>query len=181
MCAKSTFKCLHCKEKCIADHRNRGRQGYCAKPACRRASKAASQRRWLSRPENADYFRGPANSQRVREWRLAHPGYSRNKKPAAKEPLQEPCASQPSQSQPVTPQDPRGPLQDVCLPQPALIVGLISVFTGQALQEDIAATARSLLNRGQDILRMTPRSPPSDHETQTHPLPPPPAPRAAAV
>ena len=49
---------LNCNEKHRCDHRNRGRQSYCSKPACRKASKAASQRRWLSRPENENYFRG---------------------------------------------------------------------------------------------------------------------------
>jgi len=56
--------------------------------------------------------------------------------------------------------------------KPALLVGLISIVTGHALQEDIAASTRSFLTRGEDILRMTPRSPeyPS-HENQTRPLP----------
>jgi hypothetical protein len=31
-------------------------------------------------------------------------------------------------------------------------VGLISMMTGSALQEDIAATTRALLSKGQDIL-----------------------------
>jgi len=32
------------------------------------------------------------------------------------------------------------------------MVGLISMMTGSALQEDIAATTRALLSKGQDIL-----------------------------
>ena len=36
--------------------------------------------------------------------------------------------------------------------QPAVMVGLISMMTGSALQEDIAATTRALLSKGQDIL-----------------------------
>jgi hypothetical protein len=35
--------------------------------------------------------------------------------------------------------------------QPAVMVGLISMMTGSALQEDIAATTRALLSKGQDI------------------------------
>ena len=38
--------------------------------------------------------------------------------------------------------------------QPAVMVGLISTMTGSALQEDIAATTRALLRKGQDILGM---------------------------
>jgi hypothetical protein len=54
-------------------------------------------------------------------------------------------------------------------------VGLISVVTGHALQEDIAASARAFLNRGEDILRTVPghpQNPPiSRNEDQTHSVP----------
>lgn len=52
-------KCCHCKELFRPDPRNAKRQEYCRKPECRKASKVASQRRWLSKPENRDYFRSP--------------------------------------------------------------------------------------------------------------------------
>jgi hypothetical protein len=38
--------------------------------------------------------------------------------------------------------------------QPAVMVGLISMMTGSALQEDIAVTTRALLSKGRDILGM---------------------------
>ena len=73
-------------------------------------------------------------------------------------------------------------LQDICFLQPALLVGLISMVTGHALQEDIAASTRSFLTRGEDILRMTPRSPEFPiYENKTHPLPRPVAARAPAI
>jgi hypothetical protein len=63
-------------------------------------------------------------------------------------------------------------LQDLCSPQLPLLVGLIASLTGQALQEDIAASAKAFLLRGQDILRMTPGSPPfSNHENHQSSLP----------
>jgi hypothetical protein len=37
-------KCRHCRELFRPDPRNHRHQRYCSKPACRRASKAASQR-----------------------------------------------------------------------------------------------------------------------------------------
>jgi hypothetical protein len=43
------------------DPRNLRHQRYCSEPACRAAKKAASQARWLARPENHDYFRGPVH------------------------------------------------------------------------------------------------------------------------
>jgi hypothetical protein len=69
----------HCKTFFDPDPRNVGRQHYCAKPRCRQASKAASQRRWLRKPANQDYFRGPAHVERMRQWRQHHPGYGRRK------------------------------------------------------------------------------------------------------
>ena len=63
-------------------------------------------------------------------------------------------------------------LQDIYLSQPALLVGIISIMTGHGLQEDIAASARSFLSRGEDILRMVRRGPenPKD-ENQTRLVP----------
>jgi len=60
------------------DPRNLRLQRYCAQPACRRASKAVSQRRWLAKAANRDYFRGAEHVERVRAWRADHPGYWRH-------------------------------------------------------------------------------------------------------
>ncbi len=68
-------KCLHCRELFRSDPRNLRHQRYCSKRACRQASKAASQRRWLGKAQNRNYFLGAINVQRVRAWRAAHPGY----------------------------------------------------------------------------------------------------------
>jgi hypothetical protein len=46
----------------------------------RAASKADSHRRWLSKPANREHFRGPANVERVRQWREANPGYWKSAK-----------------------------------------------------------------------------------------------------
>ena len=171
MNSKTKFKCLHCREIHTPEPRSGGRQRYCAKPECRRASRASSQRQWMSRPENANYFRGADNSERVRQWRHDHPGYWRKKKPAGKDALKETCLTQESVQDSVTQIRAPDALQDICFLQPALLVGLISMVTGHALQEDIAASTRSFLTRGEDILRMTPRVPefPS-YENQTRPL-----------
>jgi len=52
-------KCKCCRRLFRPDPANRRHQRYCSAPRCKRASKAASQARWLARPENHDYFRGP--------------------------------------------------------------------------------------------------------------------------
>ncbi len=80
-------KCPCCGVFFTPDHRNRRRQRYCSKPECRKAAKAASQKRWLNKPENRDYFRGPHNVHRVQEWRKAHPGYYRKKTEALQDHL----------------------------------------------------------------------------------------------
>jgi hypothetical protein len=154
MKSKTTFKCLHCREKRVADPRNRVRQCYCGKLECQKASKAASQRQWAGKKENENYFRGEDNIERVRQWRKAHPGYWRRKRAGKEDALQDPCTRQDAGCKEVVESAPPDALQDLCLAQPALLVGIISVMTGHGLQEDIAASARSFLTRGADILRM---------------------------
>jgi hypothetical protein len=73
----TTRKCKHCQTFFVPDPRSAKRQRYCATPACRQASKTASQRRWLQKPGKRDYFTGPTHVERVRQWRQAHPGYWR--------------------------------------------------------------------------------------------------------
>jgi len=124
-------KCRCCGVFFTPDHRNRRTQRYCSRPECRKASKAASQRRWFGKPENRDYFRGLHNVERVREWRKAHPGYFRKK--------------------------------------------------ADALQDDIAKTARRLQELGSDILnRLIPNTGGINDQKASH-LPPAPAPGAQPV
>jgi hypothetical protein len=171
MSSKTTRKCLHCNEDYHPDPRNGGRQNYCVKSGCQQASKAASQRQWLSRPENRDYFRGAENCERVRLWRLANPGYRRNKRPIPPSVLQDPLIPQAVEDEAVAIPEAPSVLQEILFVQPAMLVGLISVLTGYGLQEDIAASARSFLIRGEDILRMTPGSPSfPNHENQNTPV-----------
>ena len=91
------IKCLNCHELFVPDARNAKRQKYCRKPDCRKASKQASQRRWLSKPENRDYFRGPEHVKRVQEWRKAHPGYWHSKAPVRPDALQDPLIGKPAE------------------------------------------------------------------------------------
>ncbi len=182
MSSPAARKCLCCSEKFQPDARNRRHQQYCAKDACRKASKAARQARWLAKPENRDYFRGGANCERVRQWRLANPDHPRRKTASRPVVLQDVSDPQPIENDDAMTSCAPSVLQDVLLLQPALLVGLIAVVTGHELQDDIAASARRFLNRGRDILRMVPGSPDCpDHENQAHPVPRALAPRASPV
>jgi hypothetical protein len=87
-------KCLCCKEFYRPDPRNLRHQRYCSKPPCRKESKAQTQRRCQQRPENQNYFRGPENSRRVKEWRERNPGYWRKSEASVQVPLQEDCQEQ---------------------------------------------------------------------------------------
>jgi hypothetical protein len=149
-------KCLHCKVFYIPDRRNLRHQRYCSQPDCQKESKRQSQRRWLAGEGNQNYFSGSENSRRVREWRVAHPGYSRKKTPGAEEPLQEVCPAQSPRPQDVAVTVKSHALQDVFTMQAALVVGLISTMTGSVLQEDITAASRLLIRKGQDILGSVP-------------------------
>jgi hypothetical protein len=82
MSAPSSPKCLHCRAGFVPSPTHRTTQHYCAKPECRKASKAAAQARWRQQPHNCAYFRGPEHVERVRRWRARHPGYWRKKPPA---------------------------------------------------------------------------------------------------
>ncbi|MBS0660778.1 MAG: hypothetical protein JSR82_21375 [Verrucomicrobia bacterium] len=83
----------------------------------RRQSKAQSQQRWLQKPENTGYFRGPEASERVRRWRKNHPGYWRKKAgPAA--------PSEPAAELPLA-------LQDLGLQPSTVLVGLLATLSGR--------------------------------------------------
>ena len=182
MKSSTNRKCRHCKELYRPDRRNLHHQRFCSEPACRKRSKAESQRRWQQKPQNQNYFRGRENCERVGHWRSRHPGYWRKKKSAPAGPLQDVCTSQVAQNQPLAGADVPSALQDVFVMQPAVLVGLISTMTGSTLQEDIALTTRALFAKGQDILG--PNSPgrnPADCNDQTPPLSRTAAPCAAAI
>lgn len=148
---KRRRKCPHCRELFRPDPRNRRHQRYCSKAQCQRASKGASQHRWLEKPANREYFRGPAHVERVRRWRAAHPGYWRRPGEAS-QPLQEVIAAQVTESTEETGFLVATPLQELSSGQPLVLMGLIAHLTGAALQEDIARTTRGLRQLAEDIL-----------------------------
>jgi hypothetical protein len=149
MANRRQSKCLCCGDKFTVDVRNRGRQKYCAKPACRAAGKAARQRRWLAKAENRNYFRDADNAARVREWQRNHPGYWRNTARHKKRTLQDALPAQVPESH-IEKTDLA--LQDALRQQGPVLIGLIAHLSDSTLQDDIASTARGLLQLGQDIL-----------------------------
>jgi hypothetical protein len=142
-------KCLCCGDFFVSDHRNVRHQRYCSKAGCRKESKAQSQRRWQQSRENQNYFRGPENCRRVKDWRKANPGYWRKKKSSTQVPLQDLFQAQVLTMRRLS----LGWLRCVTrslLNATAVLVGLISMMTGSALQEDIASTVQVLVRKGRD-------------------------------
>lgn len=90
------------------------------------------------------------------EVELAHPSYRRDKLSASYSVLQEILNPQAIEIEPVAPLDVSSALQDLCITQPAIFVGLISVLTGRVLQDDLLATARVFQRRARDILNRIP-------------------------
>jgi hypothetical protein len=168
MSSPSSCKCLHCREFFIPCPNSRHTQRYCAKAECRKASKAAAQAKWLRKPENRSYFRGPENTERVRRWRERHPGY-RRKKRSSPDTLQDLALSEVSPNQPITlngtgplAEDFRPPepsrtlggdaLQDLACVQVPLLAGVVSLLIGDGLQDRFATFTRELVDRGKRVL-----------------------------
>ncbi len=147
-------KCRHCRRLFVPDYRNREKQNYCKKNPCRKASKAASQKKWLSKPENKDYFRGPDNVERVQEWREGTPEYWKrtNRLTALQDHLTPQLTENKENNSQIDAQPQKHALQELLMTQSPVIIGLISNLTGSALQEDIANTLLSMQQFGQEIL-----------------------------
>ena len=163
-------KCRCCTDLFSPDYRNAQRQEYCAKAECRKASKVASQQKWLA--NNPGFFKGSTHVFRMQEWRRANPGRSRRKKTAPV--LQETCSPIPSDNQDVTPllpliplalPPPESVLQDFCFTQHPVFVGLIAFITGGVLQEDIAKATRRLEQLGHDV-KGSKTTPGDSHDAQ---------------
>jgi hypothetical protein len=169
MNSPSSCKCLHCREFFNPCPNSRHTQRYCAKSECRKASKAAAQAKWLNKPENRSYFRGPENVERVQRWRECHPGYWRNKRSLRPDALQDLALTEVSQNQPITLNEvglladdfsrwkpskaPRaGALQDLACVQVPLLAGVVSLLIGDALQDRFATFTRELVDRGKRVL-----------------------------
>jgi len=154
MPCSGTRKCLHCHTLFKPDPRSKGRQTFCSLSDCQQASKKASQKKWLQKPQNQHYFRGSENVQRVRLWREKNPGYSKRSQIASPtpKPLQETLITQDTENKEETEVLKQDPLQDLILAQPSVLIGLIAHLTGSTLQDDIVRTGQKLQELGEDFL-----------------------------
>ena len=178
-------KCLCCKTLFKPDPRQKNRQRYCSQSACRKASKAASQKKWLNKPENRQYFAGHDNVARVQAWRAAHPDYWRNNKPLlSAAPLQDSSLAQATDISTETGHLTALPLQELIALQAPVLIGIIAQLTGDTLQDQIANSTRRLLTLGADILTNTKtqaKPPQGEFDESNPPKPPATSPNTQAV
>jgi len=154
MALPGTRKCLCCHTYFKPDHRNRRHQRYCSSSVCRKSSKAASQRKWLSKPENRHYFSGPDQVARVQAWRKKNPSYSSNKKTSQQSSaLQDRLSPQETDLHQKNGRHTAPALQDLLNAQETVFIGFLANLCGSTLQEDIAEIGNKLLQSGLDILQ----------------------------
>ena len=149
----SKRKCFHCKARFRPDHRNRDRQRYCSEFDCQKASKAASQKQWLNKPENRDHFKSEVHVRRVQEWRKRNPGYWR-KNGALQDSLSGQHTKNKEENSIKTSSELQNPLalQDSLSSQNPLFIGFLATVTGHTLQDDIARSISRFIQFGLDIL-----------------------------
>ena len=154
MPCSGTRKCLCCHTFFTPHVRSKGRQKYCSQSDCQKASKRASQQKWLQKSQNIDYFSGPENVRRVQQWRANNPGYSKKASHSSpdKPPLQDDLIAQVIEKQEQKPAPEQQALQEIITSQPVVLIGLIAHLTGSTLQDDIVRTGRKLRELGEDLL-----------------------------
>ena len=154
-------KCRHCRGWFIPDCRNHHHQHFCSNETCRKASKKRSQRKWLKKPENSDYFKNSDNINRVKQWRKKHPQYWERPQFSSESPrklpdetfiaLQDVCIPQPLEVGRITEHKELIVLQDVLESQRFIIQGLAAHLVGQPLQEVIDPFLKRCYDRGKAI------------------------------
>lgn len=158
-------KCRHCRRLFVPDPRNAWHQQFCAKPACRKASKRTSQKRWLQKPQNQNYFCDPCHVDRVRRWRRDHPKRPRPQPANRSNGYKNTDNKNNIADQQVKQKSDAVVLQDLLTPQYPIIIGLISHLSASVLQDDIATTTGRLRQLGLDILN--PQTKGVAHDCQT--------------
>jgi len=151
---KSERPCCVCHNPFIPSKYSGNRQVVCERVECRRKIKRRRQASWVDR--NRDYFKGPENVERVREWRRKNPDWRERKKTAVgkSSPEAESCSTAESEME---------RLQDsVFTVQRAALMGFMSFATGSVLQDEVQNLYGECLRRGSELLRheaVTPISP----------------------
>jgi hypothetical protein len=145
---KKTRPCAHCGHRFNINPRVGHRHRYCAKPDCKRTSRASARKRWLRKNGGRKYFDRLDNTDRVRTWRDQHPRYWRRKSR-----VQRTKRNGFVLTKRLSAVLRYVALQDTIDTHLALQIGIISHVSGATLQDTIARELRRLMLRGHAILR----------------------------
>jgi len=143
-----TKKCLCCHIFFKPTPQSKGRQNYCSKPQCKKASKKASQKKWLSKPENSHYFKDADNVQRVQQWRTDKLNYCKKSKKHSTDvdgtdkALQDTLMMQSVDNHKKIDVLNKDVLQEMLISQVFVLTELITHLDASALQEMIAFTRK---------------------------------------
>jgi len=126
------------------------RQVVCSREPCRKAAKKQRQADWFLR--NPDYFSGPENVERVRQWR-------RKKAMEAPPDPQPPKPPDPPSTQKAKscnkPEPAEGVLQDLARPAEPVIMGILSFLSGTMLQDEVHNLYVQCSRRGNELQGLT--------------------------
>ena len=163
MPCSGTRKCSNCQTFFKPNPRSKGRQHFCSHPECRKASKRASQKKWLDKPDNRDHFRGSANVLRVQRWRANNPGYWKRtiitgqpkfvqQSTGTELPLQETLITQSIENKEEINVLKQDALQGFFISQEFVFIGLFAHLKGLALQDSIVKTGQEMQELGEHFL-----------------------------
>jgi hypothetical protein len=139
----SPIRCQSCGDDFVPDPRARKRQRFCRARECRRASRAASRAKWLNKPENSQYFKGPGNAMRVKLWRAQNPRPKKRGQKVMQRLIQPSLATALKACG----------VQDLNERQLSLVLGLVSALAQSSVQDVIARRLRRLMFAGYAVLR----------------------------
>ena len=145
-------RCAGCGAPFKPNPKLAGRQRYCSRKQCRKASKQESSRKWGKKASGQGYFSGPEHTSRVRDWRAVHPNYWKRRATPISGPPEADMVDLATVLQAHGLQDSLGALQDSIRPEVVAIVGLIVRLAGCTLQDQIAMELSEVMLVGQSVL-----------------------------
>ena len=142
--------CCICHNLFIPNKFSGNRQVVCSREPCRKAVKKQRQADWFSR--NPDYFSGPENVERVRQWRQKK-AQERAAVPTEQKPPDPPSTQKAESCN--TPEPTKGVLQVSARPTEPVIMGLLAFLSGSMLQDEVHNLYSQCSRRGGELLGRT--------------------------
>lgn len=139
--------CCICHNSFIPNKFAGNRHVVCSRERCRKAAKKQRQADWFSR--NPDFFSGPENVERVRQWRRKK-ARERATVPTEQKPP-DPSSTQKAKSC-NTPEPKNDVLQDSARPAEPVIMGLLALLSGSMLQDEVHNLYSQCSRRGSELL-----------------------------